>query len=84
MWRCNKWDGKTINDCLSVASIPLTPRCWAPPKVPLDTFLPSWGTRKLHYRAHKSPPPVPILSHTHRISSENHFNATFASTPRFS
>jgi hypothetical protein len=60
----------------------LTPRSWAPSKMPLQGFPPSCATREVHYLAHKSPPLVPILSQTHN-SSEIHFNNIFPSNFRF-
>jgi hypothetical protein len=76
--------------CQQCLSHWLTPRRGAPPEMPLENFPPSCGTRKVHYRAHKST--HRSLSWVRRIrfiflhpvSSEILFNIIFTSTSRIS
>jgi hypothetical protein len=56
--------------------------CWAS-QIPPSFY----GTRKIQYRVHKIPPPVPILIHTNPIHTRQtyfhkiHFNIVFQSKP---
>jgi hypothetical protein len=80
---CNPQFQCCFGHIMPAVSIPPTPRSWAPPEMPLETFPPSCGTRKVHYLAHKSP--HRSLSwvgriqfiFSHPISSEIHFNIIF-------